>query len=37
MTTDADRQGCSARSGRLLKPPLSYISTFIQAMQEGLW
>ncbi len=32
-----ERQGCSARSGRLLKPALSYIGRFIQAMQEGLW
>lgn len=32
-----ERQGCSARSGRLLKPALSYIGAFIQAMQEGLW
>lgn len=32
-----ERHGCAARSGRLLKPALSYIGRFIEAMQEGLW
>ncbi|PRW59463.1 1-aminocyclopropane-1-carboxylate synthase [Chlorella sorokiniana] len=32
-----ERRGCSARSGRLLKPALSYIGRFLTAMQEGLW
>lgn len=29
--------GCSARSKRLLKPPLSYIGPFLTALQEGTW
>ena len=31
------QQGCSLRSDKLLKGPLSYIGTFIKASQEGLW
>lgn len=31
------KNGCSARSGRLLKPMLSYIGALIRAQQEGIW
>lgn len=37
MTAPEERQGCAARSGRLLRPVLSYIGRFIDAMTEGLW
>lgn len=42
MTANASVQpevphGCSTRSKRLLKPPLSYIEPFLTALQEGTW
>ncbi|KAL4458929.1 hypothetical protein ABPG75_013794 [Micractinium tetrahymenae] len=31
------KSGCSARSGRLLKPMLGYIRALIRAQQQGIW
>lgn len=31
------KNGCSARSERLLKPMLSYIGALFRAQREGLW